>query len=322
MINDLAIKIQNKSKEIGFDLIGFAKAKAGHSHVRAFKAWLNKDLNAGMKYMEKSEQRENLELILPEAKTVISLAVNYYYNQNLPEDDQYLTARYAYGRDYHKIIGKWLKELGKFIEELIPEVKYKAYVDTGPILERSFAEKAGLGVIGKNSCLITSEFGSWVLLSEIILDKEIKPPEPETPAPRDKLQKSDKPFNVCGACTRCIDACPTGAIIAPGVIDAKKCLSYLTIEHKGKIPAKYLKIIEKTKRAFGCDICQEVCPHNQKRQRIHTHPEFRQKIAGEFLSKKEISRLKTDEDFLEKFAGSPLMRPKRQGLQKNFFPPI
>lgn len=257
-----------------------------------------------MKYMQKIKERSDLTEILPGAKSVIVVAMNYYCEQSPLKKDHGRVARYAYGRDYHKIITRKLKELQKFIEESEPESKNRLYVDTGPILERAYAEQAGIGSVGKNSCLITKEFGSWVFLGEIITTLDFaNAPSSHT--------------DTCGTCTRCIDACPTGAIIAPGVIDSRLCISYLTIENKDEIPVSLAKQIAKTRRLYGCDICQEVCPHNC-RQKPHSHDELKTpKIAGDQLNLKKIAQLKTDDAFLKTFAGSPLMRAKRKGLQRN-----
>ena len=235
-------------------------------------------------------------------KSVIILGVNYYYDQPKLKSNHGRIARYAYGRDYHKIIGKMLKRLETRIIELKPKTKAKSYVDTGPVLERAYAEQAGLGFIGKNSCLITPEFGSWIFLAVTFTNLKLKP--------------TRKPIKIsCGTCTRCVDACPTGAIIAPGVIDANKCISYHTIENKSKIPESIVKKIHKTKRIFGCDICQEACPHNLARQKS-VPAKNSTKIAGDQLSLKSLAEIKTDQQFLTRFAGSPLMRAKRRGLQR------
>jgi len=306
-------KITSFAKTLGFDLIEFTSAKVSGKPVAFYRKWLKEKKNANMQYLEKISPRKNLKEILPNAKTVIVLGMNYFYKQNPLKKGYGRIARYAYGRDYHKIIGKKLKELEKFIHELSPNAETKSYVDTGPVLERSLAEQAGLGVIGKNSCLITKEFGSWVFLGEIITNLKLK-----------TKAKYPKRFSICGTCTRCIDACPTHAIAASGAIDSHRCISYLTIENKGKIPKEFHSAIKKTGRIFGCDICQEVCPHNCRA--TICHPELActrrgvsgsTKIAGDQISLKKILEIKSDEEFLKLFAGSPLMRAKRKGLRRN-----
>lgn len=313
-------KIKQIAKEIGFDLVGFSPAKIEDKYLQEFDAWLSANNEADMAYMRKIDQRRDLTQILPGAKSVIVLGMNYYREQPDLKPGHGIVARYAYGRDYHKIISKKLKELCARIKELAPDEETKAYVDTGPLMERALAEQAGIGRIGKNGCVISKDFGSWIFLSEIITTLDLTEEKP-FPGTNEKIDRwsdnNQKSGNVCGNCTKCIDACPTGAIIAPGVIDSRLCISYLTIENKGKIPPKLAKIIAKTKRLYGCDICQEVCPHNEARQRINTHPEFHSPIAGDQLSLKKVQSLKNDDEFLQTFAGSPLMRAKRSGLQRN-----
>lgn len=360
--------IENFARKIGFDLVGFSPAKIEEKYLQPFEDWLKEGRNGTMEYMKKIEQRRDLTQILPGAKSVIVLAMNYYNEQKPLQKNSGRIARYAPGRDYHKIIKKLSNQLRQHIEGLGGIAR--AYVDTGPILERALAEQAGLGRIGKNTCLITKEYGSWVFLAEIIttldlLEKIALPGErleiysdgkskvaPGQLSQPDRWQDPKaKSFNVCGNCNRCITACPTGAIIAPGVVDARLCISYLTIENKDKIPPKLAKIIKKTKRLYGCDICQEVCPHNHARQKdinnipahqaatlklapksnLATSTNFipssplsfanNPQIAGDQLNLKSLTNptgpLFSDQHFLKTFAGSALMRTKRKGLQRN-----
>jgi len=335
-------KIEAYAKSLGFDLVGFSSVNLEKSSIEFYKKWIEKKYHGQMKYLEKINPRKNLLKILSNAKTVISLGMNYYYKQNPLKKGFGRVARYAYGRDYHKIIGKKLKQLEVFIKTLDSKANTKSFVDAGPILERTFAEKSGLGITGKNCCLITKEFGSWVFLAEIITD--VIPALPVIPAKAGISENlSTQTFPLCGSCTRCMDSCPTKAIIAPGVIDARKCISYLTIENKKQIPKKFHKILKKEKRLFGCDICQEVCPHNCRAVSVLTSPVIpdpnvvpakagtsenlpeqtfapetllSRKIAGDSQNLKKILSLKTDQDFLNLFAGSPLMRAKRKTLQR------
>jgi len=301
-------KISEFARSLGFDLVGFSPAKIEDKYLEMFDQWLEGGKHGSMQYMEKIEQRRDLSLLLPGARSVICLAVNYYKDRPELKPGHGKVARYAYGRDYHKVIKKKLRALTDYLEALAPDHRHKAYVDTGPILERALAEQAGLGSIGKNACLITPEHGSWVFLAEVITTLDLA----TTPAPKPFKIKA----HVCGNCTLCIDACPTAAIIAPGVIDSRLCISYLTIENKDKIPPALAKKISKAKRLYGCDICQEVCPQNTARQQIHTHGELLEpKIAGDQLSKDDIP--KTDPSFLARFAGSAVMRAKRTGLERN-----
>ncbi len=341
MNQQLCEKIKKEALRLGFDVCGFTSAKIEDKYLEAFDQWLDAGRHGSMEYMGKIEQRRDLSRLLPGAKSVVVLAMNYYREQEerehsfhkRPRPDSFgRIARYAYGRDYHKIIKKKLKKLEEFIKEEGGKfekgtnvVRTKSYVDTGPVLERALAEQASIGRIGKNTCLITEKFGSWVFLSEIIttLDLNVKTSQPQaasktTPQISRWSNPDNHPFNVCGNCTKCMDSCPTGAIIAPGIIDARLCISYLTIENKGKIPPALSKIIKKTRRMYGCDICQEVCPHNQARQKSTNHNELSiPKIAGTRLSTRAIKQIKTDQQFLKTFAGSPLMRAKRKGLKRN-----
>lgn len=373
--SSLIKNIENFAKKIGFDLVGFSPAHLDSKYLDAYGKWLRQGFHADMTYMEKSEKHADLAKILPGAKSVIVLGLNYYYEQSPLKKGHSRIARYAYGHDYHKVIGKMLKKLEKYIEEVAHSYSLvthsnssarscspatsstlplatqaqvtRSYTDTGPILERAFAEQAGFGWIGKNSCLITREFGSWVFLGIVItiLDLEIaslrhgnKPKNAVRVDPKNchtainnnslelTLRGQKIPSILCGNCTRCIDACPGKAIVAPGVINANRCIAYHTIENKGRIPADIIKIIKKERRIFGCDICQEVCPHNIARQKpikktikmplIKPNPLFK-KIAGDQLNLKALAKIISQEKLPETFAGSPLMRVKEKGLQRN-----
>jgi epoxyqueuosine reductase len=355
MDKNFRAEIENFAKTLGFDLIGFSPAQLDKKYFNAYEKWLKEGNHANMSYMEKSAQRKNLTKILKKARTVIVLGVNYFHPQkNDNKNENFgIIARYAYGRDYHKIIGKKLKQLEDFIKKLFPNDFTKSYVDTGPILERAFAETCQIGHIGKNGCIITKTFGSWIFLSEIITTVDLcrngnievegkgrctratarcafepikhrlkfadsymlESANCTTCCERASSLYSTQNFSPCGTCTRCIDSCPTKAIIAPGIIDARKCIAYHTIENKNRIPAKIANAIKKTKRIFGCDICQEVCPHNIAKQKITPHPEFLKPLAGDKISLKKLLAIKSDKEFLNLFAGSPLMRAKLKKLK-------
>jgi epoxyqueuosine reductase len=335
------------AKTIGFDAVGFTNVTETPAiNYAAYLNWVGGNFEGEMAYMSESERvkkRKDLKLLMPEVKSAIVFIVNYYRPQKALAKGCGRIARYAFGRDYHKVIGKKLKLVEVFIKgegtkifAKLPaarsiQIETRRYLDTGPILERSLAERAGLGVVGKNSCLITPEFGSWVFISEILTNLDLcgengRPDvlrqaqddsrgaqKPEIPAPQIRPA-----FSACGQCTRCIRACPMGAILAPGVIDARKCIAYLTIEHKGKIAPNLANKIAKTGRVFGCDICQEVCPHNISRQHPAQMRELSDpEIAGDQLNLKKISAIKTDAEFLKLFAGSPVMRTKLKGLKRN-----
>ncbi len=212
-----------------------------------------------------------------------------------------------------------LKRLAAKIQEIAPNEQLKYYVDTGPLLEKAIAEQAGIGRIGKNSLLITPEFGSWVFLAEIISTMDLVEKDQHANSPKEAhWRSSDKPsFNICGNCTKCIDACPTGAIVEPGVIDSKLCISYLTIENRDSIPPHLAKKIKKLKLLYGCDICQAVCPHNSARQKITTQPDFLKEIAGEQHALQPLSKMNTHKEMVDKFAGSALMRAGYRGMRRN-----
>ncbi len=255
-----------------------------------------------MHYLEDARKRTHPDELSPGAKSVIVIAVNYY--REVPETpvDHGKFARYAYGRDYHKVIKKLLLQIEQYIVQEFPGTKCKPCVDSAPIMEKSYAVKAGLGFLGKNTTLITPEFGSYVLLGELLTTLELVPDKP-----RD---------GTCGNCTRCIDACPTQALLGPGQMNAVKCISYLTIENKGPIPEELHPSMGTL--IFGCDICQEVCPYNKSFAKPLQLEAFKNvKIAGHSMELQEILDIATDEDFTQKFAGSPVMRTKKAGLQRN-----
>jgi len=270
------------------------KEESGH-----FKEWLSAGFEGDMKYMEKEpEKRTNPQKILPGAKSIICLAMNYY--QDAPDSD-FKVARYAFGKDYHKVIEKKLKKLRQFIIEKTGASKqdFKLYSDAGPLLERAYAVEAGFGFIGKNTTLINKDFGSWVFLAEIITTLDI-----ERTFLRKELSSGE-----CGSCDKCIKACPTGALTKPYELDARKCISYQTIENKGEIN------VDIKDRVFGCDICQEVCPHNCRAKPTKI-PEFKSHIAGPNLDPNEINNM-TEEEFQQKFQGSPIKRAGLKNLKRN-----
>ncbi len=291
-------EIKKIAKELGFDLVAIIPATPLTTDGEHLKDWLSKGFEGEMEYMERDpEKRSNPQEILPGAKSIICLAMNYYQKG---DDSDFKVARYAFGKDYHKVIEKKLKKLRQFIIEKTGAGKqdFKLYSDAGPILERGYAVKAGFGFIGKNSTLITREFGSWVFLAEIITTLELE---------LDEI--SQKFQGECGSCDRCIKACPANAIVGPYTVDARKCISYQTIENKGAIT------VDTKDRVFGCDICQEVCPHNCRAQQTKIE-EFKNHIAGPSLNPKEIEQL-TEATFAEKFQGSPLKRAGLKSLKRN-----
>jgi len=306
--------IKSFARSIGADLVGIAPAVPAAEAQKHLEEFLSRNRHGSMRYLEDARKRTHPQELLPEAKSVIVIAVNYYREVPTTPPSHGRIARYAYGRDYHKVIKKLLEQIAEFIEKNHPEAVCKPCVDSAPLMEKSFAVQAGLGFLGKNTTLITPEFGSFVLLGELL-----------TTLPLDY----DRPHEgTCGTCTRCLDGCPTKALIAPGKMDATRCISYLTIERaraektpEGEAPPPPIPAALRAKMQnwiFGCDICQEVCPYNKSRAKPLQLPALKNtKIAGHSLPLKEILAIQTDEEFTQKFAGSPVMRARREGLQNN-----
>lgn len=252
-----------------------------------------------MSYMENYfDKRLDPTLLVDDAKSVVSLLFNYY-----PKDfivaDSYKIAKYAYGEDYHHVVKDKLKEFLFSIQNEIGEVSGRAFVDSAPILEKAWAAKSGLGWIGKNSNLLTQKVGSFYFIAEIIIDLE--------------LEYDFATTDHCGTCTACIDACPTQAIVAPYVVDGSKCISYFTIELKDNIPAEFKNKFDDW--AFGCDVCQDVCPWN-KFSKAHNEPLFDTNPNLLAMSKKDWTEI-TEETFRIVFKNSPLKRAKYKGITRN-----
>ncbi len=301
-------RIKELAFEAGFDLCGIVSPDIIPEAKVRLEKWLSQSFQGEMDYMAKEpDRRSNPLRIMPTVRSIIMLGLNYYQDDSpvVPKHHGRVS-KYARGKDYHNVIAKKTKLFLKSIKSEMPELAdddFRWYVDYGPMLERAYAAKAGLGYIGKNSMLINKEYGSWIFLSEILTSIELEP---------------DNPYGVdhgaCGRCRMCIVSCPTGAIVENGVVDARKCISYLTIERPSEIPESLAK--KTGDRLFGCDICQDVCPKNKK-SNMTTHQEFLRGGVGEFVNALEI--LKTDdyEDFLDFAAGTPLTRPKLAGIKRN-----
>ena len=296
--------------EAGFDLCGIVAAGKLDIDADRFASWLNNGFHGAMAYLaDRPERRSNPELLLKDARSIIVLGLNYYQSDTKDTPSGHgRVSRYARGRDYHKVIERRSRELIRRLEtstEIDAGAEFKWFVDFGPMLERAYAQKAGLGYIGRNSMLINRTYGSWIFLSEILTNLDLEPDDP----------KAVK-HGTCGTCTRCIDACPTGAIVADRTIDARRCISYLTIERPIEIPQELAD--KMGDRIFGCDICQDVCPHNQQRSKLTKHNELLANSGvGEFLDTKSVLAVHTREGFLKLTAGTPLTRPKLEGLQRN-----
>lgn len=294
-----------QAQSLGIDLLRIAPITLAPKYQDAFDRWIDDGCHGEMDYLaRRRESGRDATAVIPEPRSVITIGVNYYYEPESSADIQGTSgsvSRYAVMRDYHKVVTKRLKTIAQFMmSEWQAAARY--YVDTGPILERGYAESAGIGYIGRNTCVITETHGSWVFLGAIVTDLELPPDENTT-----KLR--------CGSCRQCVDACPTKAIRDDYTVDARLCISYLTIEHRGPIPEALRPGIGNW--LFGCDICQDVCPHNGRAQPTAVE-DFRDiRIGDRLLSLRSLLAIETDEAFLQQFAGLPLMRAKRRGLQRN-----
>lgn len=305
-----ASTIKNLARDAGFDLCGIAPV-GEFPELARFPEWIAAGHAGEMKYLESRDESGQLRraaplnAIFPWARSVLVCALNYNtahpYSTQVHEPGRGWISRYAWSReDYHDSMLRRLREVeGKLNENSGPQIETRCYVDTGPIVERVYAKYAGVGWLGKNTCLINQKIGSWLFLGVIITSLDLVPDSPA----------ADR----CGTCTRCIDACPTNAFIAPHQLDSNKCIAYLTIEKRGPIPEELR--VGMGRHVFGCDICQDVCPWNRKAPATDK-PEFQPREglvnpALDWLA--EIS----EEEFREKFRGSPLKRAKRSGLRRN-----
>ena len=290
----------SKAKELGFDLVGFAKAEILKDESEKLKIWLDKGYQAGMIYMERNfEKRKDIKKILLDAESVISLGLNYYTAEKHSQDiNKGKVSRYAWGKDYHLIIWDKLFELEFRLKQIDSKFDSISYVDTGPVLDKAWAVKAGLGWLGKHTNVISKDQGSWFFIASIITNY--------------KFEYSVEIPDHCGDCTACIDACPTNAIVEEYVVDANKCISYQTIENKNDIPKQLKGKFENW--IFGCDICQDVCPWNKKFSEPTSLKDF-------YPQTKEITldeaMQMNNSDFKKRFSESPIKRTKLKGLQRN-----
>ncbi len=297
--------LEEKARAKGFDLVGVTGAGPLVRGGERLKEWQEAGMAADMGYMHRPVGLlSDPKRLQKSARSVVSLGVSYYPGEH-PENEGGggRVARYAWGRDYHEVIKGRLRELRAELEEALGcRIKARAFTDAVPLLERSAAQHAGLGFFGRNSCLINGDIGSYFFIADLILDQEIEPDAERT--------------GTCGRCTRCMSKCPTGAIKAPGVVDARLCISYLTIENRGEIPRELRRLVGDW--AFGCDVCQEVCPYNKRKATVSRWPEFSEGAgAGPYLKMAEVLGIRTDEEFEKRFAGTPLTRPGRAGLLRN-----
>jgi epoxyqueuosine reductase len=285
------------ARELGFDSCRVARCETPR-HAEAFRSWISEGAAGEMQWMERGEaKRCDPQLVLPGAKSVIVLALGYWQGENAQPAGGGRIARYAWGDDYHDVIERKLKQIDAFLRTRGGVQKY--YVDTGPILERDFAAEAGTGWHGKSTMLIDRQLGTWFFLAEILTTLELPP---------DTAQAAR-----CGTCTRCITACPTGAITEPHRLDARRCISYLTIELKGSIPLEFRPLIGD--RIYGCDTCLEVCPWNRFAATAR-ETAFAARPAVTGMQLRDYLAL-TDQTFRTLFRGSPIKRIKRRGLLRN-----
>jgi len=293
--------VRRRARELGFEVCRFTTAASPQSAPQ-FRRWVAGQRHGEMAYLEHhAGKRTDPQRVLPGARTVVTLAASYAQDEQAPPGSQCgVVARYARYADYHDILGERLRGLAGFVDQLGGEgTRSLWYVDTGPVLERDLAQRAGLGFIGKHTNLISRELGNWIFLAEILTTLELPPDSPE--------------HNRCGSCARCIAACPTGAIQAPFQLDARLCISYLTIELKGAIPLELRPAIGN--RIFGCDDCLAACPWNRfARQGQLMRPHRRPDLAAPDL----LELLALDEPaFRRRFAGTPMLRTRRRGLLRN-----
>ncbi len=313
----LTEQVKAAARACGFDLVGIAPAEPLKADEPRFLRWLAEGRHGTMAWLARDPTRRTRpQRVLPGAQSLIALGVHYAGGEpadgrleetggaeTTPPGPSGRVSRYAWGRDYHHVIESRLTALERRLAMLLgPDAAFRSYVDHGPVLERAVAQRAGLGFIGKHTLLITRPFGSWVFLAVVLTTVRLEPDAPESGLG-------------CGACRLCLDACPTGAITAPYELDARRCISYLTIESREAIPAERLSQIGDW--VFGCDICQEVCPYNRQVP-APTEPAFQPEAGiGPRLPLAKVLKIRDDARFQATFRGTPLLRPKRTGLVRN-----
>jgi len=296
--------VKARARELGFDACGISPA-GDLPELRFFPEWIARGYAGSMAYLERSaDRRTDVRRVLPTARTVISTATVYNtprpYSTETHDRSRAVIARYAWGEDYHDVVHGRLNALLLWMRETSPEpFDARVYVDTGPVQERVYAQHAGVGWIGKNTCVINPELGSWIFLGEILCSVPL-----ELDAPS---------LDQCGTCTLCLEACPTDALVAPGVLDSNRCISYLTIEHRGEIPTEIGNQIGA--HVYGCDICQEVCPWNASAP-VSSDPAWQPRKVWDRPSIPELSRA-TDDELRTGLRGSSMRRAKLAGLRRN-----
>jgi epoxyqueuosine reductase len=304
MSSDVGARLRDLALEVGFDLVGVARADAP-SHLDAFARWVARGHAADMGYLTSQvERRSDLRTAFPWARSVVCVGLQYDTPHAYSTDvgaaaGRGWISRYAWGDDYHDVLKTLLERLVERAQAEVGAFQARTYVDTGPIVERAFAAAAGLGAWGKNTCLLHPEHGSWFFLGEVVTDLELTPDGPRA--------------DLCGTCTACLDACPTGALPAPYELDARRCISFLTIELRGAVPGELREPLGR--HVFGCDICQDVCPWNRRRRR-RGGPAFEPRPGSVAPALEELAGLDAAA-FAQRFRRSPLKRAKRRGLLRN-----
>ncbi len=293
--------VKAQAAKLGFDFCGVAKAAFLEEEAPRLERWLTRQMHGQMAYMANHfDKRLDPRKLVEGAKSVVSLLYNYYPERELfTEDDALKISKYAYGTDYHFVIKDKLKTLLAALQTEIGDIGGRVFVDSAPVMDKVWAARAGLGWVGKHSNLLNRQMGSFFFIAELILDLDL---EPDGPVP-----------DYCGTCTRCLDACPTGAIVEPYVVDGSRCISYFTIELKDQIPAEMKG--QFADWIFGCDICQDVCPWNRF-ARPHREPAFVPSPELQGFTNRDWVEM-TGEIFQTVFKNSPLKRAKYEGLQRN-----
>lgn len=300
-------KLSNRSAEVkrlaalsGFQFCGISKAEYLEEEAPRLESWLRNGYQGKMQYLENHfDKRLDPRKLVSGAKSVVSLIINYYPKDSSPSGKTFKIARYAYGEDYHRVVKDRLFEFLNEIKKVFGAVEGRAFVDSGPVMERQWAQKSGLGWLGKNGLLLNQSMGSYFFLAELIIDLELEPDQPVK--------------DHCGTCTACVDACPTEAIIAPGVLNASRCISYLTIELRESIPNEFSDRMNGW--IFGCDVCQEVCPWNRF-STPSTDPAMQPAGSWPEFTDREWQEI-TAEVFRENFGKSAVMRTGYDGLKRN-----